>query len=250
MFITVGLSVLGVLVLAALLNLRAVKSMFSSLGVQLGSLSRFFASKDQVGAYHEKIDAATENLSHAKQGLIKVRGLTTSVNRQVEEGTRESARLDARIKSSLSEGNELKAAEYVKQLQLVKLHLQENKSQLDIHNETYQGLLKQVQVAQEKILSAKNEAERLGTQLEISKAEAELADISQSFTVGSSPLDGLDKYKEQINQKIDQNRAKSKVYSDLNAGTVNEFEEQEKARSEEAKVLLEQYKTDMKSGTK
>jgi phage shock protein A len=228
-----------------LLNRRAVARFLDAGSAQLGKAGRWAIHKDPVAMYKEKIDDATDHLRTAREGLVRVRGLITGVQRQVDDGDKETARLDVRIKGALSSGDENRAAEYVRQLQEAKKQLEENRRQLAVHLETYQGFLKQVQAAQAKIVQAKDEADKLGVQLEISKAEAELADIAQNFQVNTSALEGLGEIKGEIHKQIDANRARGMVARDLAAGAALEVEEEERLKNEEAKVLLEQYKAEM-----
>jgi phage shock protein A len=180
----------------------------------------------------------------AKESLVRVKGLIASVERQVNEGKSEIARLDARIKLALHD-NEIKAADYVQQMQNAKSQLKQNEEQLVAHNSSYQAFLKQVQAAQTKILNAKREAEKLGTQLEISKVEAEIGDINQRFSSKADPLDEALRYKEGIQKQIDQNKARGQVFADVNTDLVEEDNEEAKIKEMEAKALLDEYKKNM-----
>jgi phage shock protein A len=237
-----------VVVILYFVNPRALGRFFEAGSAQVGKAGRWAANQDPVAMYKEKIDDATEQISTAKKGLVSVRGLIMGVQRQVDDGEKDTARLDARVKAALASGDESRAAEYVRQLQDCKKQLEENRRQLAIHQETYQGFLKQVQAAQNKVVQARDEAEKIGVELQISKAEAELADIAENFQVNTSALDGLGAIKGEIHRQIDANRARGQVARDLSAGAVKEMEEEDRIKNEEAKVLLDQYKAEM--GTK
>jgi phage shock protein A len=234
-----------VVVVLLLVNPRAVTRFFDAGSAQLGKAGRWAASQDPVAMYKEKIDDATDHIRTAKQGLVQVRGLIMGVQRQVDDGDKEAARLDARVKVALSGGDESRAAEYVRQLQETTKQLEENRRQLAVHQETYQGFLRQVQAAQAKVVQAKQDAEKIGVELQISKAEAELADIAENFQVNTSALDGLGAVKNEIHRQIDANRARGQVARDLSANAAAEVDEEERVKNEDAKVLLEQYKAQM-----
>jgi len=234
-----------VVVVLLLVNRRAVMRFFDAGSAQLGKAGRWAASQDPVAMYREKIDDATDHIRTAKVGLVRVRGLIMGVQRQVDDGDKEAARLDARVKGALQSGDESRAGEYVRQLQETKKQLEENRRQLGIHQDTYQGFLKQVQAAQTKVIQAKQDAEKIGVELQISKAEAEIADIAENFQVNTSALEGLGEIKGEIHRQIDANRARGLVASDLSAGAAREVDEEERVKNEEAKVLLEQYKAEM-----
>ena len=163
-FEIVGIVALVVAVVVAvllLINRRAVQRFFAAGSAQFGQAGRWAANKDPIAMYKEKIDDATDHIRTAKVGLVRVRGLITGVQRQVDDGEREAARLDARVKTALSSGDENRAAEYVRQLQETKKQLEENRRQLGTHEETYSGFLKQVQLSQNKVMQCKQEAEKL-----------------------------------------------------------------------------------------
>lgn len=234
--------VLGIILV---FNLRAFKTLFGVGKAQAGKLARAAEGLDPVAMYKEKIEEATDNLRTAKESLVRVKGLIASVERQVNDGKSEIARLDARIKLALTDNNEAKAAEYVTQLQSAKTQLKQNEEQLATHNSSYQAFLKQVQSAQAKIINAKREAEKLGTQLEISKVEAEIGDINQRFSSKADPLDEALKYKEGIQKQIDQNKARGQVLADVNTDLGEEDKEEAKIKDMEAKALLDEYKKNM-----
>ena len=234
--------VLGIILM---FNLRAFKTLFGVGKAQAGKLARAAEGLDPVAMYKEKIEEATDNLRTAKESLVRVKGLIASVERQVNDGKSEIARLDARIKLALTDNNEAKAAEYVTQLQSAKTQLKQNEEQLATHNSSYQAFLKQVQSAQAKIINAKREAEKLGTQLEISKVEAEIGDINQRFSSKADPLDEALKYKEGIQKQIDQNKARGQVLADVNTDLGEEDKEEAKIKDMEAKALLDEYKKNM-----
>lgn len=234
-----------VLGIVLIFNRRAFMTLFGVGKAQAGKLARAAEDLDPVAMYKEKIEEATDNLRVAKESLVRVKGLIASVERQVNEGKSEIARLDARIKLALQENNDVKAADYVSQLQSTKTQLKQNEEQLVTHNSSYQAFLKQVQAAQTKILNAKREAEKLGTQLEISKVEAEIGEINQRFSSKADPLDEARRYKEGIQKQIDQNKARGQVFADVNTDLVEEENEEAKIREMEAKALLDEYKKSM-----
>lgn len=238
-----------ILGLVLLFNVSAFKRLFGVGKAQAGKLARAAESLDPVAMYKDKIEEATDNLRTAKESLVRVKGLIASVERQVNDGKTEIARLDARIKLALTDNNEARAAEYVQQLQNAKEQLKQNESQLTTHNSSYQSFLKQVQAAQTKIIGAKREAEKLGTQLEISKVEAEIGEINQRFSSKADPLDEALKFKSDIQKQIDQNKARGQVFADVNTDLVTEDAEEAKIKEMETKALLEQYKKEMSTTT-
>jgi len=237
--------VIGILCLVLIFNIRAFKQLFGVGRAQAGKLARAAEALDPVAMYREKIEQATENLRVAKESLVRVKGLVATVERQVATDKAEIKKLDARIKLALQENDEAKAAEYVLQLQSAKESLKQNEEQLAIHTTSYQAFLKQVRSSQAKILNARKEAEKLGAQLEIAKAEAEISTINQRFSPNADPLDEAVKFKQDIQKQIDHNRAQGQVGIDMNSDLAKEDEEEAKVKAAEAQAILEQYKKEI-----
>jgi phage shock protein A len=202
------------------------------------------AGTDPLARYQQKIDEAGDTLKQAKTGLDRCRTVINSLGRQVADGERDVARLDTRIKTALSEGNEDRAAEYVQQLQTARATLEENRRQLDTNREIYNSFLKQVQAAQDRIVQAKRDADSMGTRLQTSQAEADLADITRNLDVDSH-LVGSEADREAALQQVDAATARVQTAQDLSAATLGEIEEDERSRKVDARTLLDQYKANM-----
>lgn len=245
--LSIGWIIFGVVALIAALNFKAFLRLLGVGKAQVGKLADAAERVDPVTMYNQKIQESTENLRAAKENLIRVKSLISSVERQIEQGTKEESTLDARIKLALSKNEDAKAADYVRQLQSTRKSRQENESQLKTHEESYNAFLEQVKVAQDRIMQAKREAERLGQQLEISKAEAELGEISRSFSLSASPLEDAAKFKQEIQKQIDQNKARGTVHREANADLLSIEKEDQEVRDQEANDLLAQYKEQAKA---
>jgi len=227
----------------AIVYRRSLMQMFGASGPQSGRPGPGATDTGPLGRYQEKIDEAGETLKQAKAGLDRCRTLINSLQRQVADGERDVARLDVRIKAALSEGHEDRAAEYVQQFQKAKAMLAENQKQLAVNQEIYNSFLKQVQVAQDRIVRAKRDAESLGSQLRTSQAEAELADVAQN-TSAASDFAASEPDREEVLRRIDAEKAKVQTAQDLSAPDVEEIED-ERVREAEAQALLDQYKASM-----
>ncbi len=80
----------------------------------------------------------------------------------------------------------------------------------------------------------------------MSRADAELAKLSEKFNVRSSSLDGLGEVEDEIQRQIDTNRGKAQVARDLSSDGIAEIEEQERLQKQEAAEVLEKMKAEMR----
>lgn len=150
----------------AVLNFRSLKRLFRAGSAQAGKIGRWAENADPLAVYRERVDDGVENIGKAKQALENCQVLVRSVRRQVEDGEKEKARLENRIKTALANGDPNNTAkEYALQLERVERELATNKEQLAKHEETYQNFSKIVEQNQRKVQEARREAESLGLEL-------------------------------------------------------------------------------------
>ena len=109
-----------------------------------------------------------------------------------------------------------------------------------MHEQAYQNNLKKIQHANKKLVEVKEKITRYDAELKMSEAEAEVAKLSQSFdinlTTDFGQLEGI------IQGKIDANRGKARVASDLSSEGMDKIvaeERMEKSMAEDALKGLE-----------
>ena len=237
--------ILGVLVVIALLvNRRAVMSMFGAGRAQLGKIGRAVGGADPLANYQQRIDDAAEAVKNAKTGMTRAVSLISSVERQVNGGRQEKARLEARIQRALADNNNAKAQEYAAQLGDCETHLKANEDQLQHHKDAYDGFVADVKRQQEKVTTAQREAASLGVQLELSKANREFNQFRESFSVNTGALNGLAQEREAVLQQIDQNNAYGKVERDVGSGSQYEEEDADIDRKIKADEILKRFQKD------
>lgn len=241
----VGAVIGGLVVLMAIFNRKALKRMFESGNAQVGKAGRWAWQKDPAAIYQQRVDDATQEIEEATKAVEEHKGLVNSLGRQVEDGKREVAVLDARVKASLkddpedSKGN---AGRYVVQLQRAQENLTRNEAQHQKAMTLYQNNIRKIQLARQKIKDAEDEGKQLGVELKMAKTEAAIADLATKTNVNVKGVDGLGEVAEEMRRQIDKERAKGEVAADLGTDGMAEIEEEERLRKASAADLLAQYK--------
>jgi phage shock protein A len=210
---------------------------------QVHKLGRRADEADPLALLNQAVDDGVASIQNAKTGLDNYRVLILSVQRQVENGEKEKARLEARIREVLQEGDPHRAArEYALMLADVEENIATNREQLARHKETYDNFAKQVEVGQSRVLAARQKATLLGLELEQSKREKEMARFARDFAFDPDGLNSdLARAEELIYQKIDANRAVGHVAEDLIKPILVESVDEDKERKAAAAKILERF---------
>lgn len=238
--IVAGIAVL----LLAVLNRRALKRVFSAASAQAGKVGRAAQEADPLAMYQEAVDDGIENIQRAKKGLEKSKALVRSVQRQVEQGQKDKARLEHRIQTVLDNGDPNNTAnDYALELAQVEEDLATNQEQLQSHTESYNNFCEQVQHNQKKVAEARRKARSLGLKLEQSQHAKEMSDFASSFSPTGFDADGTMARAEQlINQKIDQNNAAGDVAKDLSRQGLAQAKDDELERQSAAASILDRFR--------
>jgi len=241
-----GLLLFGGLVLVlAVFQRKNLMRIVTAITAQFGSFSRWVWRADPVAVYQAEVDRSADEIREATVGLEQYRGLVSRLQRQVATGEKEVARLEARVRSFLTAGDESRAAEFAVQLKKAQAELEENRSQLTGYDEAYQNNLKKVKYARQRIESAKEKAHKMQADLRLSKAEAETAKLAEKFNVRTNTLEGLGEIEEEIQRQIDTNRGKAQVLRDLSADGLDEIAEAEAIQKQEAQDVLAKMRAEM-----
>lgn len=201
------------------------KKMFGAVRAQLNKLANFFWEADPIAQMQYEYDQSVEQLKEGRVGLEQYRGLVERVGRQVKEGEAHMAKLEAQAKAYLKAGNREVAAKFALELSKAKTQQEQNKQQLAMHEGAYNNNLKKIQHANKKLAEVKNKIQQYDAELKMSEAEAEVAKLSQSFnldvTTDFGQLEGI------IQGKIDANRGKARVASDLSQDGLADIQAEE-----------------------
>ena len=216
------------------------KKMFSALRAQLNKLANFFWEADPIAQMQYEYDSAVEQLKEGRIGLEQYRGLVERVSRQVKDGEAQVNKLQAQAKAYLKSGDRETAGKFALQLTKAKGQLEENKQQLAMHEQAYGNNLKKIQYANKKLVEVKDKIHKYDAELKMSEAEAEVAKLTQSFNMDVTTDFG--QLEDVIQRKIDTNRGKARVASDLSTDgldKINAEEKMEKSMADDALKDLE-----------
>src|SRR5436190_1205801 len=106
---------------------------------------------------------------------------------QVASGRQNVQRLESQIKGHLQAGNREVAGQLAIQLQQMKTDLANNEQQLAMHTEAYNNNLLKLQQGQKDIVALRQKAQKLHADLQMAKAEAEIARVAEAVSESAIP---------------------------------------------------------------
>ena len=215
---------------------RAVRAQFNK-------MANYFWSADPIAQMQYEYDTAVEELKSGRQGLEQYRALVERVSRQAESDKRHVETLEAKVKAYLKSGDRETAAKFAVELQKAKQQLQENQSQLEMHEKAYENNVKKIKHASKKLGEVREKIARYDAELKMSRAEAEMAQLAQSFDFDVTTDFG--QIEQVLNDKIGLNRAKARVAADLSPEGIEVIEREEKMESALAEDALRQYEIEL-----
>lgn len=214
-----------------------------ALKAQINKLANFFWQADPIAQMQLEYDGAVEQLKEGREGLEQYRALVERVTRQVRTDEKRVADLTAKVKGYLKANDRVTAGKFALELKRAQDDLKENEGQLQIHETSYQNNLTKIQHATKKLNEVQLKIHTYDAELKMSAAEAEMARLAQSFnfdvTTDFGELESI------IQGKIDLNRAKVRVASDLSGQGIAEIEAEKRAEEAQAEDLLRQFEVDM-----
>jgi phage shock protein A len=240
---TILITLVLLAVLLAIVNVPSLIKALRAGSAQTNKVGHRLEEADPLALLNQAVNDGVASIQNAKKGLENYRALILSVQRQVENGEKEKARLEARIREAIEAGDPNRTAqEYAMMLADVEQNIAANQEQLQRHKETYENFAQQVEVGQGRVLAARQKAAVLGLELEQSKREKEMARFARNFTFNPQGLDtDLARAEELIYQKIDANRAVGQVAEDLIKPIVAESVDEERERKAAASKILERF---------
>jgi phage shock protein A len=185
---------------------------------QINKVANLFWEADPVAQMRYEYDRSVEQLKEGRLGLEQYRGLVERVSRQVAANKSHVQKLEAETKAYLKAGDRPTAAKFALELQKAKEELAANDNQL------------------QKI--TKYDAE-----LKMSAAEAEIAKLSETFDMNLTTDFG--EIESVIQQKIDQNRGRTRVAVDLSEKGIAEIKAEERMQSQLAEQALTDFEVEL-----
>ena len=216
---------------------------FKAFKAQLNKIANIFFESDPIAVMQLEVDQATERLKEGRKGLELYRGLVETVARQVTNEKSNIAQLESQIKAHLKAGNREVAGQLAVQMQKTQTELAANEQQLQMHEQAYQNNLLKIQKANKDIVKVREKIRQYNAELKMSAAEAEIAQISESFDMNVTTNFG--EIEHVIQQKIDNNRGRARVASDMSSKGIELIKAEEAAEKAMAEDLLSKFESQL-----
>ena len=216
---------------------------FRAIRAQLNKIANLFFEADPIAVMQLEVDQATERLKEGRKGLEMYRGLVETVARQVAHGKSNASQLEGQIKAHLKAGNRDVAGQLALQLQKTQTELAANENQLQMHESAYQNNLLKIQKANKDIVKVREKIRQYDAELKMSAAEAEIAQISESFDMNITTDFG--QIESVIQRQIDHNRGRARVAADMSSKGIESIKAEEAAEKVMAEDLLSKYEVQL-----
>src|SRR5580700_2503572 len=200
--------------------------MWGAFRAQLNKIANIFWEADPIAQMQYEHDSAVEQLKDGRKGLDTYRSLVERVSRQVAVAKDHASKLDAQTKAYRRAGHRDSAAKFALEFLKAKTDQAANEEQLRMHEEAYENNLKKIQHAAKKLGEVREKIQKYDAELKMSSAEAEVAALAQSFNMDVTTDFG--QLEQMIQGKIDKNRAKVRVASDLSQEGLATIQAEEK----------------------
>ncbi|MFM9025120.1 MAG: PspA/IM30 family protein [Planctomycetaceae bacterium] len=217
--------------------------LWKALAAQMNKIANFFWTADPIAQLQYEYDKAVDQLKDGREGLEQYRALVERVTRQVNGDRQHVANLEARIKAYLQAGERDTASKFALELQQAKKQLAENEAQLKLHETAYTNNVTKIKHATKKLADLKNKIQKYDAELKLSRAEAELAKLAQSFNFDITTDFG--QIEDVIQDKIGLNRAKVRVAADLSGEGLEEIKREEAVEKAMADKALRDFEIEM-----
>ena len=214
-----------------------------SIRAQLNKLANVFWTADPIAQMQYEYDLAVDQLKEGREGLEQYRALVERVTQQVAAGQKHEAQLTAKVKAYLQTGDRASAATFALELQKVKTELAENRQQLAMHEQSYENNLTKIKHAGGKLQDVRQKIQKYDAELKMSRAEAEMAKLSESFDFNVTTDFG--QIEQVVQDKINLNRAKSRVAADMSGQGIKEIEAEKAMEAAMADQALRSFEVDM-----
>jgi phage shock protein A len=217
--------------------------LWNALAAQMNKIANFFWTADPIAQLQYDYDKAVDQMKDGREGLEQYRALVERVTRQVNGDRQHVAQLEARVKAYLQAGERETAAKFALELQSAKKQLAENEAQLKLHETAYNNNVTKVKHATKKLSDLKTKIQKYDADLKLSRAEAELAKLAQSFNFDITTDFG--QIEDVIQDKIGLNRAKVRVAADLSGEGLEDIKKEEAVQKAMADNALREFEVEM-----
>jgi phage shock protein A len=216
---------------------------WSAIRAQINKIANAFWESDPIAQMQYEHDTALEQLKEGRQGLETYRGLVERFTRQAAGSRAHVQKLEAETKAYLKAGQRDTAAKFALELQKAKKELAAHEEQLKMHETAYENNLKKIKHASGKLGDVRNKIQKYDAELKMSAAEAEIAAIAESFDLNVTTDFG--QIEQVIQARIDKNRGKARVATDLSSEGVQQIEAEEQMQKAMAEDALTQFEVEL-----
>ncbi len=213
--------------------------LWHSLMAQINKVANLFWTADPVAQMQYEYDLAVAQLKDGREGLEQYRALVERVGRQVANDKQHVSTLEAKVKAYLTAGDRETAARFALELQKAKQDLAENEGQLKLHEEAYGNNVSKIKHASKKLSDVRNKIGKYDADLKMSRAEAEMAKLANSFNFDVST--DIGQIEQVISDKISLNRAKVRVAADLSGDGIADIQHEKAMESALAEQALKEF---------
>ena len=217
--------------------------LWKALAAQMNKVANFFWTADPIAQLQYEYDKAVDQMKEGREGLEQYRALVERVTRQVNGDRQHVASLEARIKAYLQAGERETASRFALELQKAKKELAEIEAQLKLHETAYNNNVTKIKHATKKLSDLKNKIAKYDADLKLSRAEAELAKLAQTFNFDVTTDFG--QIEDVIQDKIGLNRAKVRVAADLSGEGLEDIKREEAVEKAMADNALREFEIEM-----
>lgn len=217
--------------------------LWRAMTAQLNKVANMFWQADPIAQMQYEYDLAVDQLKGGREGLEQYRALVERVGRQAAAHQTQVTQLSAKVQAYLKAGDRESAARYALELQKAKQELEENNSQLKLHEESYNNNVTKVKHASGKLAQIREKIAKYDSELKMSRAEAELAKLSQDFNFDVTTDFG--QIEQVIQEKISLNRAKVRVAADLSGEGIVDIQREQAMQNAMADQALREFEIQM-----
>ncbi len=228
--IIIGVAAFVAIAAFAALNFGAFSKMKFWARSKAGKAGTYFEQDDPVAQMRQAAVDAGANINSAREALVKAEALKGSLERQVRSDTAEIATLTSRINKKLDSGtpkdsNEI--TQLAEALARAKKSLEMNQTQLADNVSFYNTTLAATKKEAAKITQLDQRAMRFQVRLDLSTAQAGLAEMANRFKPASmnGALQTASKFEEIAERKIEENSARLRVNAEFADPATKEEEE-------------------------
>ena len=217
--------------------------LWNAIHAQFNKLAHFFWTRDPIAQMQLEYDRSVEQLKEGRKGLEEYRGLVERVSRQVVQLEKKAQMLTSKIKVYLKAEDRQTAGQLAIQLQETQQELNENREQLKMHEVAYGNNVEKIKHSSKSLAKVQEKIKKYQAELKMSKAEAEMARLSQAFDFDLTTDFG--QIEQIIHDKIDLNRGKVRVAADLSERGLDEIRTEKAMEETLAEDLLTKFEVDM-----